>query len=468
MKTPFIIISLFVLFSITLFAQSTHWQRYFSGRVNEDGYDICTSSNGNIYTGGLTTDPGNGWLLKLNPYGDTLWTRKLFQIELINAIEPTPDNGCIVGGRGFKVVRFSSLGDTIWNTVINAYEINDISKTSDGNYVLCGSSGIWTPFACKINGNGIILWQKYFSNINRGYLNSVINSIDGGIIFAGTAGSGADTGLILKTDINGNFVWNKTYTMYNSNTVFKSITANNSSYFVSGYSYPLNKIFIIKTNITGDTVKTISSISNDEEPQIVRANSNKFYISCWTGNYSSKIFSIDSNLNIIKQLILSPVRNYLQVFNINIYNGDNSGDILLTGAIDISQQLSEELYAARIDSSLTTPPGIGIQRISSEIPKSYSLSQNYPNPFNPVTKIRFSIPLWRGVDAAGSRGVLLKVYDILGREIAMLVNEQLKPGTYEVSWPAPTGDVSNYPSGVYFYKLITNEYTISKKMVLLK
>jgi hypothetical protein len=104
---------------------------------------------------------------------------------------------------------------------------------------------------------------------------------------------------------------------------------------------------------------------------------------------------------------------------------------------------------------------IGIQPISTEIPTKFELFQNYPNPFNPVTKIRFDIPLLRGVSEG--RGVLLRIYDILGKEIAKLVNEDLKPGTYEIDWNA-----ENYPSGVYFYSLITNNFTQTKKMVVLK
>jgi photosystem II stability/assembly factor-like uncharacterized protein len=108
---------------------------------------------------------------------------------------------------------------------------------------------------------------------------------------------------------------------------------------------------------------------------------------------------------------------------------------------------------------------LGIQPVSSEIPDEYSLAQNYPNPFNPSTKIKFDIPLLRGVDAEGRRGVLVEliIYDILGREIAKLVNEKLKPGVYEVEF-----DGTNYPSGVYFYKLETEHFTETKKMILLK
>ncbi len=108
----------------------------------------------------------------------------------------------------------------------------------------------------------------------------------------------------------------------------------------------------------------------------------------------------------------------------------------------------------------TISGGIGIQPISSSIPNGYELSQNYPNPFNPATKINFSIPAF--VETT-RRVVSLRIYDVLGKQIAVLVNEQLSPGTYEVEWNAL--DAS---SGVYFYSLITNEFTQTKKMVVLK
>jgi hypothetical protein len=98
---------------------------------------------------------------------------------------------------------------------------------------------------------------------------------------------------------------------------------------------------------------------------------------------------------------------------------------------------------------------IGIQNNSSEIPSSFSLSQNYPNPFNPVTKIKFDIPKLSITE--------LKIYDNLGREIYTLVSEGMIAGKYEIEWNA-----SNYPSGVYFYKLIAGDYVETRKMILLK
>ncbi len=109
-----------------------------------------------------------------------------------------------------------------------------------------------------------------------------------------------------------------------------------------------------------------------------------------------------------------------------------------------------------------------ITSVSTEIPKTFSLSQNYPNPFNPQTKIKFDVPA--NVKRETSN-VKLIIYDLLGREVTTLVNEELKPGTYEADW-----DGSNYSSGVYFYKLIVDdpstgsgrEFVETKKMVLMK
>jgi hypothetical protein len=91
----------------------------------------------------------------------------------------------------------------------------------------------------------------------------------------------------------------------------------------------------------------------------------------------------------------------------------------------------------------TTNGGLSLLTKHLEIPVLYKLFQNYPNPFNPTTRIKFDIPL--SPRGEGGRGVRLIIYDLLGREVATLVNEQLKPSTYEVEW-----DGSAFSSGVYF------------------
>jgi photosystem II stability/assembly factor-like uncharacterized protein len=98
---------------------------------------------------------------------------------------------------------------------------------------------------------------------------------------------------------------------------------------------------------------------------------------------------------------------------------------------------------------------IGIEPSGGTIPQSYSLGQNFPNPFNPATKISIDIPK--------TSMVKLSVYDMLGKEIEVLVNTELKAGRYTASWNA-----SKYSSGIYFYRIHTSEFTDTRKMILVK
>jgi photosystem II stability/assembly factor-like uncharacterized protein len=110
----------------------------------------------------------------------------------------------------------------------------------------------------------------------------------------------------------------------------------------------------------------------------------------------------------------------------------------------------------------------GIRTISNEIPASFNLYQNYPNPFNPSTTIKFDIrPPLNPLFGKEGTAVVLRIFDMLGREVTTLVNERLKPGSYEVKWES-----SNYSSGIYFYKLSaaggTGDFTQTRKMILIK
>jgi hypothetical protein len=98
---------------------------------------------------------------------------------------------------------------------------------------------------------------------------------------------------------------------------------------------------------------------------------------------------------------------------------------------------------------------VPVSQEGANVPDKYWLAQNYPNPFNPVTEIRFGMP--------NETFVQLLIYDLLGREVAELVNKNLKAGEYKVRWNA-----ANYSSGIYFYKLQTNHFTETRKLVLMK
>ncbi|MCW8849205.1 MAG: T9SS type A sorting domain-containing protein, partial [Melioribacteraceae bacterium] len=100
----------------------------------------------------------------------------------------------------------------------------------------------------------------------------------------------------------------------------------------------------------------------------------------------------------------------------------------------------------------------GITNVNMEdglVPEQYELSQNYPNPFNPTTTIKFSIP--------EASNVKVTVFDAIGREVAVLVNDQMSAGSYNVDWNA-----GNITSGIYLYRIESGDFTAVKKMILLK
>jgi hypothetical protein len=118
----------------------------------------------------------------------------------------------------------------------------------------------------------------------------------------------------------------------------------------------------------------------------------------------------------------------------------------------------------RIVPSADTPPDPpdGTRQDTPQMPKEFALMQNYPNPFNPKTDFRFRLPAGQaGIVHSGM--VTLRIYDVLGKEVATLVNEVKEPGEYSVSW-----DAGKFPSGVYFYRLQTGNFSAMKKLILLK
>ncbi|MCJ7554719.1 MAG: T9SS type A sorting domain-containing protein [Ignavibacteriaceae bacterium] len=123
-------------------------------------------------------------------------------------------------------------------------------------------------------------------------------------------------------------------------------------------------------------------------------------------------------------------------------------------------------YAAQIQHWYDNDFVTDVKETNSTIPLEYSLSQNYPNPFNPSTVISYQLP------ASGL--VSLKVYDILGSEVATLVNEEKPAGRYEVEFKSTVGSLPSgqaglqLASGVYFYRLQSGSFVETKKMILIK
>jgi hypothetical protein len=109
----------------------------------------------------------------------------------------------------------------------------------------------------------------------------------------------------------------------------------------------------------------------------------------------------------------------------------------------------------RIYKIYLTPNTVGINPLGSYVPSDFKLFQNFPNPFNPTTRIKFDIPQ--------NGFVSLKIYDIMGREVDNLVNQDLKAGSYEMEFNG-----LNKSSGIYYYKIFTDKYQETKKMILVK
>lgn len=139
---------------------------------------------------------------------------------------------------------------------------------------------------------------------------------------------------------------------------------------------------------------------------------------------------------------------------------DNS--VLFSYTFDSNGNLTSQLYQTWNGSTLVNNTQVIyiIQQVTGvigarQLPIQFILSQNYPNPFNPTTQISYTLPK--------ASTVTLTVYDILGQQRAMLVNEKQEAGEHSVSWNA-----LNIPSGVYFYRIVAGNFVQTKKMVLMK
>jgi hypothetical protein len=149
------------------------------------------------------------------------------------------------------------------------------------------------------------------------------------------------------------------------------------------------------------------------------------------------------------------------------YDPEGDGTILSSLGVHEHWNNTDDMEYSR---NLSTGEGIelvkifdtvtDVKRNENVIPDRYRLYTNYPNPFNPSTTIKYSLP---DAGTQHAKSVQLVVYDMLGKEVATLVNEMQSSGEYEVTF-----DASSLTSGTYFYRLTTGSFTETKKMILLK
>lgn len=165
------------------------------------------------------------------------------------------------------------------------------------------------------------------------------------------------------------------------------------------------------------------------------------------------------------EILIDYLSHGKKVFSVEYLTDESIMEQFLTAASDngFVPYITNRDLGTLHDGTLTD-----INNENPNIVSKFILFQNYPNPINPATTIKYSIPqfkspLPRREFRGGLRIVTLKVYAVLGKEVATLVNKHHRPGHYEVKW-----DATGFPSGVYIYRLTAGEYLTSRMMLMLK
>ena len=185
----------------------------------------------------------------------------------------------------------------------------------------------------------------------------------------------------------------------------------------------------------------------------------------WDGDNDLDLATSNTAVSSVSVLMNDGNGNFIEKARYPAGNAPNSvatGDFNNDGDLDlVVVSTNSGLVSVLLNRDFPT----AIDIVKDFLPDKFLLLQNYPNPFNPTTKIKFTIPQMDNPLPGGARGglVTLKVYDVLGNEIAILVNEEKPAGEYEVEFNA-----NRLPSGIYFYQLKAGSYIQTKKMIFLK
>jgi hypothetical protein len=360
-----------------------------------------TALGNNIFAG---SDSG----VYISTNNGTNWTKTTLNNKLVYSLATL--GTIIYAGTSSSGVYSSSNNGSNWTqTSLNTQTI--YALTVNGNTIFAGASG-----------NGVYISTNNGTNWTQNSLSShsvVSIAASGSNIFAGTSIYG------IYRSTNSGVNWAQT--SMNSSTL-KALALNSSYYFAGAYSLSGSNGFYRSTD--GGTW-TLSGLNSINVLSLGISGYNTF-----AGTENGVYLSTNNGTNwIIKNQGFTSVPHIeaILIFNNYVFIGT----------------YGESVWRRTLAES------IGINNISTEIPSAYFLNQNYPNPFNPSTTIKFAI--------AKNDYTSIRVFDILGKEVATLVNEKLSAGTYSVDW-----DASDFPSGVYIYRLQTNRFTETKRMTLIK
>jgi len=407
---------LVIIFSITLSAQ---WYQQQSGTENYLSDVVFTNISHGFIVGeyGMyvsTTDGGENWAIK-----DIGTNRTLNGIFFIDSI-----TGYIVGNSG--TILKTSDGGISWQSQISGTTVN----LTDVNFYDC-MRGIVVGVSGTIlrTSNGGSEWAEINNGLTEPLYGVSFSDNNNGITVGGN-------GLVLKTS-DGGLSWTDMNTNISGTLRNISYPDSNNAMSVS-WTPPNAAISFNKTTNGGITwnTKFLFAFGNFYYLNICFINPNFGFV---VGEDGRILRTTDEGESWVNQ-ICPGLFDLTAVTLLDTLNG---------------------FIVGRYGTILRTTNG-GVTFIENEFdktPSNYSLLQNYPNPFNPNTTIKYQIP--------ELSIVTIKVYDILGREVATLVNEEKPAGSYEVEFN-PASSIKNPASGIYFYKLCASEFSETKKMILLK
>ena len=390
-------------------------------------------------------------------------------------------NGDIFAGSFGNGVFYSSNNGNSWEMAnqgltdlhINTLFINysgDHLENPNGDIFAATSSGI---FRSSDDANK-------WANVNNTIENIVslaINSVND--LYAASCGRG------IFLSYNYGAVWHEMNNGVLGPTV-QSIAINSIDEIFVGTDHCVTGCSIYRSNDNGESWEiihdnlSISDLKINKQGDIFAATRFKgIYRSTDNGDNWTKINNGLTDTMAVYCLEISPNEQLYAGTEKGIFYSDDNGDSWenISKGLEFNEDGYIYINSIAVDSSMymytacregvyrSINPVTSIQedQLGKEWPTNFQLSQNYPNPFNPSTTIKYTIPAELQTKNEKLKNVTLKIFDLLGREVAILVNEKQIPGIYEVKW-----DASDRPSGVYFYKLSTENHVSSRKMLLIK